>query len=244
MLWKGMTMEYKVAKYIQIKQDIIDGIKSGDLQPGDKVDSESVLKKKYNVSTITVRKAFNDLINEGYLIGIQGVGTFVTKKQMIRGLTSISFSDELLQQGYQIDLQVDKIEEILNEHIAGILEIPADQPIVCVRRLRLANNEPIAYQSSFVDSSILSIGQAKRIYENASFYKTLKEYKIVPTWVNENYSVKQVNDGSIAKLMNIKKSTDTFFVKRIAFNESDKVIEYAETYFNKDWYSVTVNIKI
>jgi DNA-binding GntR family transcriptional regulator len=237
-------MEYRVAKYIQIKQDIINDIKSGALQPGDKVDSESALKKKYNVSTITVRKAFNDLINEGFLIGVQGVGTFVTKKQMIRGLTSISFSDELLQQGYKIDLQVDRIEEIHNASIAGILEIPEDQSMICVRRTRLANNEPIAYQSSYVDSRILSLAQAERIYENQSFYKTLGEFKIFPVWVNENYSVKQVNDGRIAKLMNIKKGTDTFFVKRIAFDELDKVIEYAETYFNKDWYSVTVNIKI
>lgn len=237
-------MEYKVAKYIQIKQDIIDDIKSGALQPGDKVDSESVLKKKYNVSTITVRKAFNDLINEGYLIGVQGVGTFVTKKQMIRGLTSISFSDELLQQGYKIDMHVDKVEEIYNASIADVLEIPHEQSIVCVRRVRLANNEPIAYQSSFVDSRLLSLDQARRIYENASFYKTLKENNIYPVWVNENYSVKQVSDNRIAKLMNIKKNTDTFFVKRIAFDELDKIIEYAETYFNKDWYSVTVNIKI
>lgn len=237
-------MEYKVAKYIQIKQDIIDDIKSGALQPGDKVDSESVLKKKYNVSTITVRKAFNDLINEGYLMGVQGVGTFVTKKQMIRGLTSISFSDELLQQGYKIDMHVDKVEEIYNASIADALEIPHDQSIVCVHRVRLANNEPIAYQSSFVDGRLLSLDQAKRIYENASFYKTLKENNIYPVWVNENYSVKQVSDSRIAKLMNIKKNADTFFVKRIAFDELDKIIEYAETYFNKDWYSVTVNIKI
>ena len=110
-------MEYKVAKYFQIEQDIIAAIKSGQLKPGDKVDSESVLKKKYNVSTITVRKAFTDLINEGYL-GIQGLGTFVAKKQMIRGLTSLSFSDELLQQGYEIDMHVDKIELITNAQMA------------------------------------------------------------------------------------------------------------------------------
>lgn len=237
-------MEYKVPKYFQIKQDIINAIKSGELKPGDKVDSESVLKKRYNVSTITVRKAFNDLINEGYLTGVQGVGTFVAKKQMIRGLTSISFSDELLQQGYKIDIHVDKIEEVINASIADKLEIPQDQSMVCVRRVRLANDEPIAYQSSFVDSRILSLNQAKKIYENGSFYKTLRENKIAPAWVNENYSVREVNDNRIAKLMNIKKNTDTFFVKRITFNEFDKVIEYAETYFNKDWYSVTVNIKI
>jgi DNA-binding GntR family transcriptional regulator len=237
-------MEYKIAKYIQIKEDIISDIKSGALQPGDKVASESALKKKYGVSTITVRKAFNDLINEGYLIGVQGVGTFVTRKQMIRGLTSISFSDELLQQGYKIDMLVDHIEEIRSPAIADILEIPHDQPITCVKRVRLANNEPIAHQCSFVDSRLLSVEQANRIHENASFYKTLREFKIFPAWANENYSVKQVKDSRIAQLMNIKKNADTFFVKRIAFDEMDKVIEYAETHFNKDWYSVTINIKI
>lgn len=175
---------------------------------------------------------------------MQGVGTFVTKKPMIRGLTSISFSDELLQQGYEIDMHVDKIEEIFSESIAAILEIPQDSPITCVRRVRLANNEPIAYQSSYLDSRLLTLEQAKKVYENRSFYKTLGEYKINPVWVNENYSVKQVNDAGIAKLMSIKKGTDSFFVKRIAFDEQDKVIEFAETFFNKEWYSVTVNIKV
>lgn len=237
-------MEYKVPKYLQIKQDIIKAIKSGELHPGDKVDSESVLKKKYNVSTITVRKAFNDLINEDYLIGVQGVGTFVTKKQMNRKLTSISFSDELLQQGYKIDMQVDKIEEIINESIADKLLIPHTQSIVCVRRIRLANNEPIAYQISYMDSSLISIEQVQGIYKNKSFYKTLAEYDIIPVWANENYSVKAVNESQIAKLMNIKKNTDTFFVKRTTVDEAGKIIEYAETYFNKDWYSVTVEVKM
>lgn len=229
---------------MRIKQNIIQDIKSGILQPGDKVESESALKKKYNVSAITVRKAFNDLISEGYLIGVQGVGTFVTKKQMTRGLTSISFSDELLQQGYQIDMIVDKIEEIVHPQIAEILEIPKEQSMICVRRVRLANGEPIAYQRSFVDSRLLSLAQAMRIHELASFYQTLRAVNVVPVWVNENYSVKQVKDSRIAELMKIKKNSDTFFVKRKAFDEVDKIIEYAETYFNKDWYSVTVNIKV
>jgi len=237
-------MEYQVPKYLQIKQDIINAIKSGELKPGDKVDSGSVLKEKYNVSTITVRKAFDDLINEDYLIGVQGLGTFVAKKHMNRRLTSISFSDELLQQGYKIDMQVDKIEEVVNDSIADKLLIPHNQPIVCVKRIRLVNNEPIAYQSSFMDSGMLSLEQAQRIRENKSFYKTLAENNIVPVLANENYSIKEVNDSRIAKLMNIKKNSDTFFVKRTTVDEAGKVIEYAETYFNKDWYSVTVEVKI
>ena len=44
--------------------------------------------------------------------------------------------------------------------------------------------------------------------------------------------------------MNIRKNAATFFVKRLTFDQRDEIIEYAETYFNKDWYSVTVNIKM
>lgn len=128
-------------KYLEIEEDIKNAIKNGELKPGDKVDSESILKKKYGVSTITVRKAFNDLINDGYLYGVQGAGTFVTKKKMIRDLSSISFSDELLNQGYTIDMHIDTIEEIINRDIALKLGIDEDKSIVMVKRVRLANND-------------------------------------------------------------------------------------------------------
>jgi DNA-binding GntR family transcriptional regulator len=141
-------------------------------------------------------------------------------------------------------MQVDKIEEIVNENIAEKLSIPPEQPIICVRRIRLVNNEPIAYQSSYMDSSRITIEQAHKINETKSFYKTLAENNIIPAGATENYSVKEVNDSRIAKLMNIKKNTDTFFVKRNTVDESGKLIEYAETYFNKDWYSVTVEVNI
>lgn len=237
-------MENRGAKYYQIKQDILQAIKLEKLKPGDRIDSESIIKKKYNVSATTVRKAFSDLISDGYLYGIQGLGTFVAKKQMIRNLTSISFSDELLQQGYEIDMKIDDISEMINESIAEKLLIPKEQSITCIKRVRLANNEPIAYQSSYIDSRVLSVEDAQNIYETKSFYKTLANFRIIPTWVNENYSIKELNNTKIENMMNIKKGESTFFVKRIAFNELDEIIEYAETYFNKDWYSVTVNIKI
>lgn len=238
-------MEYtKVVKYIEIKNDIIEAIKTGKLLPGDKVDSESVIKKRYHVSTITVRKAFTDLINEGYLYGRQGVGTFVAKRQMVRGLTSISFSDELIQQGYTIDMKVIEIKEVVNETIAQILGIDLDTKLTCVKRIRYANEEPIAYQTSYVSSAYLNVKEASFLESNKSFYKTLANVGVVPKWANENYSIKAIPAKGIADYMHTKKGDSAFFVKRLAYNEQDEMVEYSETYFNKDWYSVSVNIKI
>ena len=224
-------------KYRKIEEDIIEAIRDGRLRPGDRIDSESVLKQRYGVSTITVRKAFSDLINQGYLNGVQGVGTFVAKKQMIRALTSLSFSEELLEQKYVIDLFVDAIEEVIDPQIAKELEIR-------VKRVRMANEEPVAYHISYIDSRILSLKQAQEIHERKSFYETLKAIGKKPTWAVENYSVRDVTDAHISELMGIPKGNSAFFIKRTAYNDEDRVVEYSETYFHKDWYSVNVTIKL
>ena len=191
-------------KYLEIEEDIKNAIKNGELKPGDKVDSESILKKKYGVSTITVRKAFNDLINDGYLYGVQGAGTFVTKKKMIRDLSSISFSDELLNQGYTIDMHIDTIEEIKNRDIALKLGIDEDKSIVMVKRVRLANNEPIAYHTSYVSGDKISLKEMMDIKKTRSLYKTFEKYGLIPCWVNENYSVRLITDSNVYTQMHLK----------------------------------------
>lgn len=236
-------MAYKVVKYLQIEEDIKAAIKSGELKPGDKVSSESILKKKYNVSTITVRKAFNDLISDGYLYAVQGAGTFVTKKKMNRGLTSISFSDELKQQGYAIDMHINSIEEIENCDIAEKLGIDDNAKIIKIERVRLANNEPIAYHISYISSDLLPLEKVNEIKRTRSFYETLRQHNIYPCWVNENYSVKHISDSNIYTQMNVKNGYPSFFVKRYTYDDLDNIVEYAETYFNSEWYSVSVNIK-
>lgn len=236
-------MKRQLAKYLIIETDIINDIKSEVLKPGDKIASESQLKKKYNVSTITVRKAFSDLINEGYLYGVQGVGTFVAKKQMIRGLTSISFSDELQQQGYSVDMIVDEISETIDKEIAGKLGIENEATITVCKRIRIANKQPIAHHTSYISTKLLSPQDAKTIYDTKSLYKTMAHVHLYPHWVNENYSVREIQDLRVCEALNVELGYPSFFVCRTTFDEQDEIIEYAETYFNKDWYSVSVNIK-
>jgi GntR family transcriptional regulator len=233
----------RIPKYEIIEQDIINDIRTGKLQPGDKVSGESQLKKKYGVSAITVRKAFDELINNGYLVGVQGTGTFVAKKQMIRGLTSISFSDELKQQGYKTDMNVIEIKTVMDERIAGKMGVPSDALFTYISRVRLANNEKVAFHISYFLNSQLNEEQAKLIYKTRSLYEMIAQYHLYPVLVNENYSVKEITDTKICRQLDVKKNYPSFFVKRTTFDSNNNIIEYAETYFNKDFYSTTVNIR-
>lgn len=67
----------KTPYYKQIKQSIISAIEQGHLKDGHRLPTERELSQFFEVSMIIPKKAYDDLAKEGYLIRIQGKGTFV-----------------------------------------------------------------------------------------------------------------------------------------------------------------------
>lgn len=66
--------------YIQVKNQIMDDIKNGNLRIGEKMPTERELSQKLNTSRNTVSAAYNVLEVEGVLISYQGRGTFVAEE--------------------------------------------------------------------------------------------------------------------------------------------------------------------
>ena len=67
------------AVYKQIITDIENGIKSGELKPGQKLESDSVYAERYNVSRNTVIKAFDTLKISGLVRRVQGGSSYVAR---------------------------------------------------------------------------------------------------------------------------------------------------------------------
>lgn len=68
----------KEPQYIKIYQNLLNKIKSGDIEDGSTLETEMELTKIFEVSRVTIRKALEILVNEGYLTRKQGRGTMVT----------------------------------------------------------------------------------------------------------------------------------------------------------------------
>src|SRR5579871_2363276 len=66
--------------YRQIAEDLREQIESGQLQPGQQLQTELELREKYNASRNTVRDAIKWLTNLGLVETKPGQGTFVTRK--------------------------------------------------------------------------------------------------------------------------------------------------------------------
>ncbi len=66
--------------YQQIKNCIIDQIMNGDLSEDEPIPSIRNLARDIKISVMTIKKAYDELEQEGYIISRQGKGSFVAPK--------------------------------------------------------------------------------------------------------------------------------------------------------------------
>ena len=88
--------------YIQIMRLLVDDIGRGTWGIGDRIPSEDELAARFGVSKITIRQALSNLSADGYLMKVQGRGTFVAGNKPVVGLTmKTGFTDGLFGRGVQ-----------------------------------------------------------------------------------------------------------------------------------------------
>ena len=68
--------------YEQIKNQIISQIMSGELKEGNVIPSIRTLAQDIRISVMTIKKAYDELEKEGYIVSVQGKGTFVAPRNM------------------------------------------------------------------------------------------------------------------------------------------------------------------
>jgi len=238
-----MNKNIPIPLYYQVKEDIINKIKEGIYSIEEKVPGENELQKIYNVSSITVRKALADLVNEGYLYRIQGKGTYVAKPKINRLLNLMSFTEEMKGKGIEPSTRILEIKTIVDEAISKKLKISEDSGITMVKRLRLADGIPIALQTSYVPASILSSTDADQLRHESSLYAVLKEKGIIPYSAREVYNITMLEDRATYTLFQVKKGTPAFYVKRMTYNREEILFEYAESILIWDRYSIEVDLK-
>ncbi|MDU4432703.1 MAG: GntR family transcriptional regulator, partial [Pluralibacter gergoviae] len=65
--------------YEKIKRVISDNIAAGIWRPHDRIPSEAELVAQFGFSRMTINRALRELTDEGLLVRLQGVGTFVAE---------------------------------------------------------------------------------------------------------------------------------------------------------------------
>ncbi len=229
--------------YYQLKELLREKIVAGEWAPGEMIPSERELSDRYGISRMTVRQALKELTIEGLLYREQGRGTFVAEPKIEQQLAKLtSFSEDMQSRGFQPGGQVLRQERVLPSILAcRALEIPPDRPVVLLERLRLAEGEPIALETSY-----LHFDRVERLleetFENRSLYSVLRErYGIVPTRAEQQVGADLCSHRE-QELFGVPPGSPVLRNRRIAFDQYDRPFEYTESAYRADRYVFQIEL--
>lgn len=226
-----------VPLYIQLASFFRIQIHNGALQPGDMMIAENSLCDLLNVSRTTVRQSMNQLVEEGLLVRYRGKGTFVANFKIKRNMNHLySFTEDMKAVGAKPVSKVIRAEvlETCPEEIADILKLPTAQaPVFYLERLRLANQEPILWERTYIPYYLCNRIETFD-FNKDSLYQILNEtYHLDMYHARETLDAIVLSKGEAALLECPPKSVG-YKIARISYLDSGFVFEYTTSVTRAD----------
>jgi len=231
-----------VPLYYQLKEIFRSWITSGKFAAGERFPSEGELQKQFKVSRMTVRRALSELASEGFLVRERGRGSFVVQRRLqeqLRRLTS--FTEDMQFRGLSTTSKILDFCVVHDKEVARKMEIPEEEELVQLRRLRLVEGEAIAIQNAFIRHRFCP-GIAERGLLDGSLYKTLEEgYGLRVGWAFQTVEAKPADDYE-ADLLKLELGQPVLLLERLTYLVDGEPIEYVRSTYRGDRYRFIVEL--
>lgn len=149
-------MDERIPKYYLLKKEIIKKIDMEEYGGDEQIPSERELIEKYQVSRITVRKAVDELVNEGYLYKVQGKGTYVKSDKNNQDLISLtSCTEDVKKLGMTPSRKViDATVVLADKKRSKLLNIVTDDKVFRLERIIYADDEALNYTITYLPEKL------------------------------------------------------------------------------------------
>ena len=108
-----MSLPQAAARYLQVKDFILERIAGGTLRAGERVPSENELTRTLTVSRMTANRALRELAADGVLVRVAGVGTFVAEQRVhAHPLEVRNIADEIRARGHEYRVKVLALDSV------------------------------------------------------------------------------------------------------------------------------------
>lgn len=225
--------------YLQVKDILKERIISGQYPKNSLIPSEPELEKEFEVSKITIRRAVEQLAQEGYVEKRSGIGTTVLANQAVSKLSKGQrFSEYLIGEGHHLGkklIEVNKVEDIMPQ-----VSTLAGDGAYCVERLYTLNEEPYIHFRHYIPSSIM-LPNDPNVFVN-SLYDMLYQEGIRFYRFKDEFSV-SVPEPAIAEMLEIELQP-LLQRERFSYDDRDRLVEYSVAYYRTDLHKYIVNFNV
>lgn len=228
-----------VPAYQKIKDTIHRRIESGDLRPGDSVDSERVLAKMHKVSLMTARHALASLEREGLVERKRGVGSFVSKPKIhINKL--MSSTEQLAERGLSGYSKVMSSDIVHDEHeVAARLSLSADSGILKLERLCYAAGEPFSLQISYLPAAQFPDFLSAPLVHDSLFLTLERKYNIALGYADEEIDATAA-DVRTAELLTVSRRSPILRIRQLIYSTGGLPLMYVLGFYRSDRHNLVI----
>jgi DNA-binding GntR family transcriptional regulator len=224
-----------VPLYYQLSQQLERAIRSGELKPGDRIETEVELAQRYGLSRPTVRQAIQELVNQGLLVRRRGVGTQVVHAKMHRQVELTSLHDYLDQASHQPNTRVLTHEQVpADGTVAEALNVAEGEHVLYLRRVRLAGPEPLALMNNWLPAD-LDVMSDDALAQRG-LYDLLRSAGVQMRVANQRIGARAATREE-ARLLAVKVGSPVLTMQRTTFDVAGRAFEYADHAYRSDAYS-------
>jgi GntR family histidine utilization transcriptional repressor len=138
--------------YLKVKRHILENIGSGKWAASTRVPSENEIVKSFGVSRMTANRALKELSDEGVLVRIAGVGSFVADRHArAHPLEIRSIADEIRDRGHTHRAQIVALERVrAAAELAADFGIAPRSELFCSVIVHFENDRPVQLEDRYV----------------------------------------------------------------------------------------------
>jgi GntR family histidine utilization transcriptional repressor len=223
--------------YLQVKRHILDNIGSGKWGTSTRVPSENDIVKSFGVSRMTANRALRELRDEGVLVRIAGVGSFVADRHArahpleIRGI-----ADEIRDRGHVHRAEIVSLERIrAASELAEDFGIAPRGELYCSLIVHFENDRPIQLEDRYV------LPKLAPDYLNIDFERTTPHdylVRVAPLQEAEHLLRAEMPDDRTRKLLAMKRDEPCLVVIRRTWT-AGQIASIARLYYPGPRYEMS-----
>jgi GntR family transcriptional regulator len=231
-----------VPRYYEIEQALRARI--ADLRPNDPLPSDAMLCEEFGVSRMTARNAVQRLAQEGIVYRVPGRGTFVAEPPVHRQAGNLlSFTEEMRRRGRVPSSRVvDRAVREPRPLEASRLQLEPGAEVIAVRRLRLADAEPMAFEEAVFPAALAPLLLAADL-EHQSLHDTLVDGGHVPTQGRARLGAEAATPAD-SELLGVPEGAPLLVEKRVIHDQDGRPLELCESRYAGDRYGLDVQFDV
>jgi GntR family transcriptional regulator len=236
-----MTGTYQ-PQYRQIEQALRQRIAT--LRPGERLPSDADLCVEFGVSRMTARNAMDRLAEDGLIRREPGRGSFVAKPPAHRRANRLmTFTQEMLRTGRVPSSRLlTRVIRPASTAEAASLGIPARSPVVDLRRLRLADGQPIALESAILIGACADAVMTADL-AHGSLHETLGRAGVVLSRGTGTIAAAAAT-AEEARVLGIQTGDPLLVERRVILDELGRAIEVTVSAYPADRYALEVQFDV